>query len=67
MLGKIDSPLNKKLNSVKWGKFRLGDLFEIESTKSFNTDKLVPGNNYDYVTRTSINQGVLQSTGFINN
>ena len=33
---------------------------------SFNADKLVEGTEYDYVTRTSINQGVLQTTGFIN-
>ena len=44
----------------------LGDLFEIENTLSFNTDKLKPGNNYDYVTRTSLNQGILQTTGFVN-
>jgi len=41
-------------------------LFDIESTLSFNTDKLVRGKQYDYVTRTSTNQGVLQSTGFVN-
>jgi len=34
---------------------------------SFNTDKLVLGSEYDYVTRTSQNQGVLQTTGFVNN
>lgn len=65
-LGKIDAPLGKKLQAVKWGEFRLGDLFEIENTQSFNTDRLVSGNEYDYVTRTSLNQGVLQSTGFVN-
>lgn len=27
---------------------------------------LVPGDEYDYVTRTSSNQGVLQTTGFVN-
>jgi len=25
--GKIDSPLNEKLKTVKWGEFKLGDLF----------------------------------------
>lgn len=44
----------------------LGDLFEIENTLSFNTDKLVLGTEYDYVTRTSLNQGVFQTTGFVN-
>ncbi len=33
---------------------------------SFNTDKLVSGITYDYVTRTSSNQGVLKTTGFVN-
>ena len=44
----------------------MGDLFDIENTLSFNTDKLVEGNEYDYVTRTSLNQGILKSTGFVN-
>ncbi|WP_069633239.1 restriction endonuclease subunit S [Campylobacter pinnipediorum] len=53
-------------DSIKWCEFRLGDLFKIEKTKSFNSDSLVDGFEYDYVTRTSINQGILQTTGFIN-
>ena len=44
----------------------MGDLFDILTTSSFNTDKLVDGEEYDYVTRTSLNQGVLKKTGFIN-
>ena len=31
--GKIDAPLGKKLQTVKWGEYRLGDLFEINPTK----------------------------------
>jgi len=54
------------LNSVEWGEYRLGELFDIENTLSFNTDKLVDGDDYDYVTRTSTNQGILKSTGFVN-
>lgn len=41
-------------------------MFKIENTLSFNTDKLVSGKEYDYVTRTSLNQGILQTTGFVN-
>ena len=41
-------------------------MFEILSTPSFNADKLVDGDEYDYVTRTSFNQGVLRKTGFVN-
>ena len=44
----------------------MGDLFEICSTLSFNSDQLVDGEDYEYVTRTSLNQGVLQTTGFVN-
>lgn len=33
---------------------------------SFNKDVLTSGDDYDYVTRTSTNQGILQSTGFVN-
>ena len=62
----MTASLNNKLQSVKWGKYKLGDLFEIENTLSFNADKLVPGNEYDYVTRTSLNQGILRTTGFVN-
>ena len=64
--GKIEASLNEKLQAVKWGEYKLGDLFKIESTLSFNTDRLVSGNEYDYVTRTSLNQGILKSTGFVN-
>ncbi|MUU19674.1 restriction endonuclease subunit S [Helicobacter pylori] len=49
-----------------WQSFKLGDLFEIEKTLSFNKDALTQGENYDYITRTSQNQGVLQTTGFVN-
>lgn len=41
-------------------------MFEIQNTSSFNTDRLTEGNEYDYVTRTSLNQGILQTTGFVN-
>ncbi|GAA8978774.1 hypothetical protein Taitung263_06120 [Helicobacter pylori] len=44
----------------------MGDLFEIEKTLSFNKDALTQGQDYDYITRTSQNQGVLQTTGFVN-
>lgn len=54
------------MKEVEWGEFILGDLFDIQNTNSFNADALVSGNEYDYVTRTSVNQGVLQETGFVN-
>ena len=54
------------MQAVEWGEYTLGDFFKIENTLGFNTDKLVPGNDYDYITRTSLNQGILRSTGFVN-
>ncbi|WP_418989114.1 restriction endonuclease subunit S [Alistipes sp.] len=54
------------MSEVKWGEYRLGDLFEIQNTLSFNADQLIFGSDYDYITRTSLNQGILQETGFVN-
>ena len=54
------------MNSVEWGEYKLGDLFDIKNTLSFNTDMLTDGNEYNYITRTSLNQGILQTTGFVN-
>lgn len=62
----MNASLNEKLRSVKWGGFKLGTLFDIESTLSFNADKLTEGSDFDYVTRTSSNQGILKQTGFVN-
>lgn len=62
----MSSPLNKKLEHVKWGEFKLGDLFDIQKTSSFDSDELTDGDAYDYVTRTSNNQGILRKTGFVN-
>lgn len=64
--GKIEAHLTQALQQVKWAEFELQELFEIESTLSFNKDVLVEGQEYDYVTRTSQNQGILQTTGFVN-
>lgn len=63
---KSDVTIESMLDSVTWKDFLLGDLFNIDNTSSFNTDRLVPGTEFDYVTRTSTNQGVLKETGFIN-
>lgn len=63
---KHNALIDERLSAVEWKEFVLGDLFDIESTSSFNSDSLVEGTQYDYVTRTSTNQGVLRETGFIN-
>lgn len=62
----MNASLNEKLSGVKWGEYKLGTLFDIDNTQSFNADKLVEGSNFDYVTRTSLNQGVFKQTGFVN-
>jgi hypothetical protein len=54
------------LQKVKWGEFIVKDLFSISNTLSFNSEVLINGDEYDYITRTSYNQGILQTTGFVN-
>lgn len=44
----------------------MSELFDISTTSSLDVNNLVTGNEFDYVTRTSQNQGVLQSSGFVN-
>lgn len=51
---------------IEWTEFSVSKFFAIQNTLSFNKDKLTLGNTYDYVTRTSQNQGVLQPSGFVN-
>lgn len=54
---------NGKLN---WREFKIDKIFEIKNTLSFNKNELTSGDEYDYVTRTSQNQGILKKTGFVN-
>ena len=48
-----------------FAEFRLEDIFDIDKTTGFNSDRLVDGEEYDYITRTSFNQGILKSTGYV--
>ena len=57
----------EKNEGIEWREYEIGDLFKIQHTLSFNKDGLTIGSEYDYVTRTSQNQGILQETGFVNN
>ncbi|MGF0122790.1 restriction endonuclease subunit S [Streptococcus suis] len=50
----------------EWKEYPVSKVFNIEHTLSFNKDVLTEGDGYDYVTRTSQNQGILQTTGFVN-
>jgi hypothetical protein len=65
-LGKVNTLLNEKLENVEWGEFKIEEFFDIENTLSFNKNKLTVGTEYDYITRTSQNQGILRKTGFVN-
>ncbi|GAA7285021.1 hypothetical protein HpCK44_08890 [Helicobacter pylori] len=61
-------PLSSQLNAIKWGEFKLGDLFEVLSSKKIyhaNTIKIHDTqieNSYPYVVRTTTNNGI---KGFI--
>lgn len=64
-LGKIDAPLDKKLQTIKWGEFRLGDLFDVLSYKQrFDANKvtLVKCGGHPYIVRQSTDNG---QKGFI--
>lgn len=75
LLFKLKNILNQELkeentdeendDEVNLKEFLIGDLFEIYNTKSYNKNSLTFGNEYDYITRTSENEGVLQTTGLI--
>ena len=38
--GKVNTSLNQMLEDVKWGKYKLSDLFEVDTVKSFDEGKL---------------------------
>lgn len=51
MLGKIEAPLNKRLSDVKWGEYRIGELFEKIKIKAlkYKTADLPKSPQGDYV------------------
>ncbi len=61
-------PLSSQLNAIKWGEFKLGDLFEVLPSKKIyhaNTIKIHDTqieNSYPYVVRAATNNGI---KGFI--
>lgn len=54
-------------NEIKKKTFTVDDLFVIEKIPSYNKDSLteVTDKEYDYITRTSTNRGICETTGFI--
>lgn len=62
LLGKIDTPLNKKLSEVKWGEYKLGDLFDISPTKYYrlsNEEILDKNGSTPLVSNSSTENGVM--------
>jgi hypothetical protein len=59
--GKVDTSLDKMLNSVEWGEFRLGDLFEV--------DTWVYGKNKKYYTELDVatNKSIAVISGITEN
>jgi hypothetical protein len=59
--GKTIAPLDKKLQSVEWGEYRLGDLFEIKGNPQLNKDSFIFSgeSKFPYFTRTEFNNGIL--------
>lgn len=45
--------------------FKIKEFFEIKKTKSHNSYSLTDGTDYDYITRSVINRGVMSETGLI--
>lgn len=65
MLGKIESPLDKKLSDVEWGEFKVSDIFTLQSyQKRFDANKvnILSSGKYPYIVRTAHNNG---QRGFI--
>lgn len=64
--GKVNSLLNKKLENVEWGEYKLGDLFEINPTKYYrlkNEEIISENGNVPLISNSSSDNGVM---GFSN-
>ena len=58
-LGKIIAPLNEKMQKVKWGEYKLEDLFEIVGTKSLDSNAIdFIESGINFVGRTFENNGI---------
>lgn len=64
--GKVNSLLNKKLEKVEWGEYKLGDLFEINPTKYYrlqNEDIISKNGKVPLISNSSTGNGIM---GFSN-
>ena len=66
-LGKIDASLNEKLSRVKWGEYKLGDLFYVKTTKSIDKNKITfsRDGDYDFIGRSNIDNGVQGKVNYL--
>ena len=65
MLGKIDSPLNQKLAQVKWGEFKVEELFEIQKISNMLSQNQVQDSiGFPVYSSESSNNGII---GYTNN
>ncbi|GAA8750406.1 hypothetical protein BTM113_08010 [Helicobacter pylori] len=56
-------PLSSQLNAIKWGEFKLGDLFEIVGTKSLDSNAIdFTDTGINFVGRTFSNNGIQGKT-----
>ena len=56
----MNASLNEKLGTVKWGEFKLGDLFEVVSYKKcFDANKvaIIENRGHPYIVRQSTENG----------
>ena len=56
----MNASLNEKLRAVKWGEFKLGDLFEVVSYKKcFDANKvaIIENRGHPYIVRQSTENG----------
>ena len=61
----MNAPLSKKLNEVKWGEFKIGDLFEIQKISNMlSKEDLSDDYSYPVYSSDSENNGII---GYTNN
>ena len=65
--GKIDASLDAMLQSVEWGEYKLGDLFEVKSNPQLdkNNFSFSEYGEYPYFTRTIYNNGILGNVDYL--
>ena len=65
--GKIDASLDAMLQSVEWGEYKLGDLFEVKSNPQLDKSNFTFSEygKYPYFTRTIYNNGILGNVDYL--